>query len=92
VLYHDAWAVAGDGPGHTWASDNPNARAGADQIVRQPGYRRRFDYIFVGSWDVHPKGRALVQSARLAFDTPVDGVWVSDHFGVVADLEIGIDS
>jgi endonuclease/exonuclease/phosphatase family metal-dependent hydrolase len=91
VLYHDAWAVAGDGPGTTWTSDNPNARAGADQIVRQPDYRRRFDYIFVGSWDAHPKGSALVQSARLAFDTPIDGVWASDHFGVVADLEIGID-
>ena len=24
---------------------------------------------------------------RLAFDQPVDGIWASDHFGVVADLE-----
>jgi hypothetical protein len=27
-----------------------------------------------------------VADCRLAFDQPVDGVWASDHFGVVADL------
>jgi endonuclease/exonuclease/phosphatase family metal-dependent hydrolase len=41
VLYHDAWDVAGQGPGHTWSVDNPNAKAGAEQIVRQPNYRNR---------------------------------------------------
>lgn len=92
VLYHDAWAIAGEGPGYTWTSDNPNARAGADQIVRQPNHRGRFDYVFVGSWDAHPKGRAVIQSAVLAFDTPIDGVWASDHFGVVVDLEIGVEN
>jgi endonuclease/exonuclease/phosphatase family metal-dependent hydrolase len=91
VLYHDAWAVAGDGPGYTWTSDNPNTRAGADQIVRQPGHHRRFDYVFVGSWDFHPKGRAVIQSATLACDKPIDGLWASDHFGVVVDLEVGLD-
>jgi endonuclease/exonuclease/phosphatase family metal-dependent hydrolase len=91
VLHHDAWAVAGDGPGYTWTSDNPNARAGADQIVRQPGHRSRFDYVFVGSWDFHPKGHARIQSATLAFDKPIDGLWASDHFGVVVDLEVGVE-
>jgi hypothetical protein len=91
VLYHDAWAVAGQGPGYTWSTDNPNARAGAEQIIRQPNYRCRFDYVFVGSWDTHPKAHARVQSAALAFDQPVDGVWPSDHFGVVVDLDVGKD-
>lgn len=91
VLYHDAWAVAGDGPGHTWSVDNPNAKAGAEQIVRQPGYRDRFDYVFIGSWDAHPKAHARVESAKLAFDRPVDGLWASDHFSLVVDLEIGRD-
>jgi endonuclease/exonuclease/phosphatase family metal-dependent hydrolase len=27
VLYHDAWAVGGDGPGYTWTIHNPNAKA-----------------------------------------------------------------
>jgi endonuclease/exonuclease/phosphatase family metal-dependent hydrolase len=89
VLYHDAWAVAGEGPGHTWTVENPNARAGADLIVGQPGYRRRFDYVFIGGWDAHPKAYARITSAKLAFDRPIDGIWASDHFGVVVDLEIG---
>jgi hypothetical protein len=28
---------------------NPNAAKGAEQIIGQPGYRRRFDYVLVGS-------------------------------------------
>jgi endonuclease/exonuclease/phosphatase family metal-dependent hydrolase len=89
VLYHDAWAVAGSGPGYTWTIGNPNAKAGADQIVGQSGHRSRFDYVFVGSWDAHPKSHARVESARLAFDRPIDGIWASDHFGVIVDLDIG---
>jgi endonuclease/exonuclease/phosphatase family metal-dependent hydrolase len=89
VLYHDAWAVGGDGPGYTWTIDNPNAKAGADQIVGQPDYRKRFDYVFIGGWDAHPKAYARVKAAKLAFDQPIDGVWASDHFGVMVDLEIG---
>lgn len=91
VFYHDAWSVAGEGAGHTWTVDNPNAKAGADQIVGQAGYRNRFDYVFIGGWDAHPKAQARVQSAKLCFDQPIDGVWASDHFGVVVDLEIGKD-
>jgi endonuclease/exonuclease/phosphatase family metal-dependent hydrolase len=91
VLYYDAWAVAGNGPGYTWTSDNPNARTGVDQIMRQPGHHRRFDYVFVGSWDFHPKARAQIQSAMLAFDKPIEGLWASDHFGVVVDLEVSVD-
>src|SRR5205807_3863561 len=39
VKYHDAWPVAGEGPGYTWTDDNPNARLEMDRIVRQPNYR-----------------------------------------------------
>jgi endonuclease/exonuclease/phosphatase family metal-dependent hydrolase len=87
--YHDAWAVAGDGPGYTWTTDNPSARPEIDQLVRQPGHRRRLDYVLIGAPHAHPEAFARVRSARLAFDTPSDGVWASDHFGVVVDLEIG---
>lgn len=92
VHYHDAWAVAGDGPGHTWTVDNPNARSVVDQIVRQPHHRRRIDYVFVGSWDAHPNAHCHIRSARLAFDQPVDEVWASDHYGVVVDLDVGKDA
>jgi endonuclease/exonuclease/phosphatase family metal-dependent hydrolase len=91
VLYHDGWAVAGDGPGHTWSCDNEAADAEMARIVRQPHYRRRLDYIFIGSWHAHPAAHGRIESARLAFTDPVDGVWPSDHFGVVIDIEIGPD-
>jgi hypothetical protein len=89
VLYHDAWAVAGDGPGYTWVADNPNADQVLAQIVRQPNHRRRIDYVFVGGWHAHPDAHCVVRSARLAFDQPVDGLYPSDHFGVVVDVDIG---
>ncbi|MFC7304286.1 endonuclease/exonuclease/phosphatase family protein [Streptomyces monticola] len=88
--FHDVWEVAGTGPGYTWCADNPNATEDIDYLVRQPGYHRRFDYIFVGSPHAHPRAFARVRRAGLAFDKPVDGVWASDHYGVVADLEVGL--
>jgi endonuclease/exonuclease/phosphatase family metal-dependent hydrolase len=90
VLYHDAWEVAGDGPGHTWTADNPNAAAVIDQIVGQPAHRRRVDYVLVGSWDAHPGARCRIEAAALVFDQPTDGVWLSDHFGVVVDLDLDL--
>lgn len=89
MRYHDVWAIAGEGPGHTWSVDNPNAAQGADAIVRQPGYRNRFDYVFVGGWGAHPQAHARVRSAKIALDMPLDGAWLSDHFGLVVDLDVG---
>jgi endonuclease/exonuclease/phosphatase family metal-dependent hydrolase len=87
--YHDAWAIAGNGPGHTWTVDNPNASAVIDQIIRQPNHRRRLDYVFIGSWHAHPTAYCQVRAAELAFNQPDNGIWPSDHFGVVVDVEIG---
>jgi endonuclease/exonuclease/phosphatase family metal-dependent hydrolase len=92
VKYHDAWAIAGDGPGYTWTIDNPNAQLEMERIVRQPNYRQRIDYIFVGSWDAHAKAHCRIVATSLVFNDPVEGIWLSDHFGVVADLEIGNDN
>lgn len=86
TYYHDAWAIAGDGPGHTWTVDNPNAHKDIGYLVGQSGHRRRIDYIFVGAGHAHPKVRARIHAAAVAFNEPVDGVWPSDHFGLVADL------
>lgn len=92
VYYHDAWDIAGHGPGFTWTVENPNAKSVIDQIVRQPDHHRRIDHVLVGSWQAHPKAYCHINSAVLAFDEPVDGVWPSDHFGVVVDLDIGADA
>ncbi|HEU5473690.1 MAG TPA: endonuclease/exonuclease/phosphatase family protein [Actinophytocola sp.] len=91
VHYHDAWAVAGDGPGHTWSTDNPLAAAQIDLAIGQPGHRRRIDYIFVGSWHAHPTTQARITTAQLFADQPVDHVWLSDHVGVTADLDVTPD-
>lgn len=92
VHYHDAWEVAGTGPGHTWTLDNPAGKAEIDQIIRQPEHRRRLDYVFVGSWDAHPDAHCRIQQAALAFDAPIDGTWVSDHYGVSVNLDIGANT
>ena len=47
---------------------------------------RRIDYVMVRCTD-HGPGLD-VNACELAFDQPVGGVWASDHFGVVADLEL----
>jgi endonuclease/exonuclease/phosphatase family metal-dependent hydrolase len=88
VHYHDAWTVAGDGPGHTWSVDNPRAAAEIEPLLGQPGHRRRIDYVFVGSALAHPRGRARIVAARLVMDQPADGVWLSDHAGVLVELEV----
>jgi endonuclease/exonuclease/phosphatase family metal-dependent hydrolase len=91
VHYQDAWRVAGDWPGYTWTVDNPNASAGIDQIVRQRNHHRGIDYVFIGSWDAHPNAYCRVEAATLALHEPVDGIWPSDHFGVVVDLNVSND-
>jgi len=86
--YHDAWAVAGEGSGMTWSTENPNARSGVEQIVGQDSHHRRIDYVLVGGRDAHPHISARVREASLAFDRPIDGVWPSDHFGVLVTLDV----
>ena len=82
VCYRDAWSSTHpDDPGHTFAARNPLVSEDSD--VRQE-ISRRIDYIFVRC-DEH--GPTLeVASCVLVFDRPVDGIWASDHFGLVADL------
>ena len=79
VYYRDVWESAHRGAaGDTFSERNP---------LRSPEWdiSRRIDYILVRC---SHKGPTLdIRSASLAFDEPRDGVWASDHFGVVADLE-----
>lgn len=45
---------------------------------------RRIDYILVRSIRHGPTLK--VDHCQRVLDEPVDGVWASDHFGVLADL------
>jgi len=48
---------------------------------------RRIDYIFVRC-DAHGGPTLAISTCARIFDEPIDGVWASDHFGVVADLAL----
>lgn len=75
----DAWRYAGPGqPSATWDTANPYLADGL-------GLDIRVDYIHTGLPAADGTGR--VRSVRRAGDGPVDGVWPSDHFAVVAELE-----
>jgi endonuclease/exonuclease/phosphatase family metal-dependent hydrolase len=81
MRYEDAWEAVHPGePGHTFTPENPLVCAGEMPLERG----RRIDHVMVRSG---PYGPLLeVADCRLLFDRPCDGVWASDHFGVVADL------
>ena len=83
VAYRDAWDAVHPGDlGHTFTPINPLVRAG--EMSLELG--RRIDYVLVRC-GVH--GPSLeVLDCRRAFDQDVNGVWASDHFGVVADLSV----
>ena len=73
----DAWRYADPGdPGFSW--DHRNGYQAGSSIPDS-----RIDYVLVG---LPKRGRGKVRSAGLAADSPVAGVWPSDHFAVVADL------
>ncbi len=73
----DSWRYAEPGdPGFTW--DLRNGYQGGSLIPSS-----RIDYVLVG---LPRQGRGRVDSVRLAGTAPVDGIWPSDHFAVVADL------
>jgi endonuclease/exonuclease/phosphatase family metal-dependent hydrolase len=83
VCYRDAWEAANpDDPGLTFSPRNPLVTHG--DWPREPS--RRIDYLLVRGAECGPT--LDVHRCALAFDEPVHGVWLSDHFGVVADLAV----
>jgi endonuclease/exonuclease/phosphatase family metal-dependent hydrolase len=77
LVFTDAWAVRGEGPGHTFDGANPH-------LADATWPNRRIDYVLV-SWP-RPKPLGSVASCRLAGTEAVEGVVPSDHYAVVADL------
>jgi endonuclease/exonuclease/phosphatase family metal-dependent hydrolase len=79
VYLQDAWRLAGDGgTGITWSNLNPHAA-----LDREPD--RRIDYIFSGFHGRDGGGRPV--ECRVVADEPADGIWPSDHFGLLAVLQ-----
>jgi endonuclease/exonuclease/phosphatase family metal-dependent hydrolase len=83
VCYRDAWERAHpDEPGETFTPRNP--------LMRDHDWPfRRIDYIFVRCGE-HGGPTLDITACALAFNEPVNGVWASDHFGVVADLAVPV--
>jgi endonuclease/exonuclease/phosphatase family metal-dependent hydrolase len=80
AYFADAWQYAGDGsPGYTFDRRNRFAA-----LAHEPP--RRIDYIFTRGPDRTFRGEPL--HTRLAFCTETDGVWPSDHFGLVTELAV----
>ena len=72
----DVWRFAPPGePGWTWDPVNPQVAATFD-------VHARIDYILIGA----VPGPRRVRRVAVAGNEPVDGVWPSDHFAVVADI------
>jgi endonuclease/exonuclease/phosphatase family metal-dependent hydrolase len=83
VRYVDAWgALHPQEEGHTFTPRNPLVRTG--DMPGETG--RRIDYIFLRGGDEKPY--FTVAACTLVFDRPVGDVWASDHFGVMADLDV----
>lgn len=77
----DCFAWAGQGNGITYDPRN-NPYAGPENT----GYPRRLDYVFVRG----PKqdGTGFPLSARVVLHDARDGVWASDHYGVLAEIAL----
>lgn len=85
VCYRDSWQSAHrDDPGHTFTPHNPYVAENKPAL----DVGRRIDYVLVRCDDPLWGPTLDVSTCALAFDRPVEGVYASDHFGVVADLVV----
>lgn len=87
VAMQDAWeSVHPREPGWTWARANPGTAP-----LAFLGLDRRLDFVFVTQR--RRDGRGAILDCRLVLDQPAeDGVFASDHFGVLADVQVEPDA
>ena len=83
LSFVDGFAQAGSGPGATFSSANPFCP------LRDPAIDQRIDYILLGR--AGSVERLTVTSSRLCFAEGQDGVFPSDHFGVLTELSLQTD-
>lgn len=82
----DAFAAAGSGPGITWDEEgNANIRLQRetypDEVPQDPP-NKRIDYIFL-------RGAGLEATrAEVVLNRTVEGLYPSDHYGVLAEIEV----
>jgi endonuclease/exonuclease/phosphatase family metal-dependent hydrolase len=80
VCYRDAWESKNpSAAGHSYTPEN-HQMGGPDWPFR------RIDYILVRS-ETHRGSGLDIVTCRQVFKEPFNGIWASDHFGLVADLE-----
>jgi endonuclease/exonuclease/phosphatase family metal-dependent hydrolase len=83
VCYRNAWDSRHPGEaGHTFTAQN--------QLVAQANWDwpfQRIDHIFVRCGR-HGGPTLRIAACELAFNEPIEGIWASDHFGLVADLVV----
>jgi endonuclease/exonuclease/phosphatase family metal-dependent hydrolase len=85
--FRDAYAEQGDPPGYTWdgtvnANIQLQKRTFPEDFWLEPK-QQRIDYIFF-------RGPGLeVKKAEVVLDSPGGGLYPSDHFGVMADFQLG---
>ena len=78
LVFRQAWIDGGDGgPGYTWDNRNPF-------VAMELEPDSRIDHILVG--EPRAGGDGHVTSCRVIGDEPQDGVWPSDHLGLLAEL------
>ena len=81
--FQDAWMRRhGNADGLTWSSENELTRP-----LRSLDIDRRIDYVFVTSRK--KDGRGTVHDCRVVLDEREDGICASDHYGLLADVQIG---
>jgi endonuclease/exonuclease/phosphatase family metal-dependent hydrolase len=81
IYFADAFLVGGDGTaGVTFSKKNTFA-----EPLREP--ERRIDYVYVRGPDDAQRGEP--KDAHVCFDEPHNGVFPSDHFGVIATITAG---
>ena len=82
VCYLDVWErLHRDEPGETFTPRN----ALVMEVVPDWPFRR-IDYILVRCQIGSP--RLAIERCEIVFDEPAEGVWPSDHFGLMADLVV----
>ncbi len=83
TCYQDGWDCVHPGEaGWTWASANRQTAP-----LHFLELDRRIDYIFVTT--ERRDGRGRIHDCRVVFDRPDgDGVFASDHFGLLADVQV----
>ncbi len=84
--YQDAWIRCHPSePGLTWSAENEQTRA-----LRSLDIDRRIDYAFVTTR--HKDGRGTVRDARVVLTERQKGVCASDHYGVLARVQVAPDA